>query len=248
MPAKPPKTFDVWFKAANTVYRAVPYHVVADWTQQGRLGRTDQLRPAGMEVPWKPVGEWELFSDYLPRPVPTVAVPGAAPGAAIAVPDAPEEETLFTTRRPVEEDDDVDMIPLIDISMVLLVFFIIVSAAGALSPVDVPDMTYGGELRTDPEAITISIEKANAEDVHYSVRAGQNPATAEMSHLPNPEAALKALDELLGQRIRPPEVRVACEKDLPSERVIELSKELKKRLDQRKINSFVATVNEAPKK
>jgi hypothetical protein len=114
--------------------------------------------------------------------------------------------------------------------------------------VDVPDMTYGGEHRSDPEAITISIEKANADDVHYSVRVGQSPPTPEMSRLPNPEAALKALDELLNQRIRPPEVRIACEKDLPSERVIELSKELKKRLDQRKINSFVATVNDAPKK
>lgn len=254
--AKPPKTFDVWFVAANTVYRAVPYHVVADWTQQGRLGPADKLRPAGLEVPWKPVNQWESFADYLPRPAPGVVVAESSPGVVaaaapiggpIALPDAPEEETLFSTRRPVEEDDDVDMIPLIDISMVLLVFFIMVSAAGALSPVNVPEMQYGGELQTDPEAITIAIEKANADDVVYSVRIGQNPAAPEHAQLPNPEAALRALDQILGERIRPPDVRIACEKDLPSERVHELTRELSKRQKARKINSFVGTVNEAPK-
>jgi biopolymer transport protein ExbD len=239
------KTFDVWFVAANTVYRAVPYNVVADWTQEGRLNAADKLRPAGQEVPWKTVGEFELFSDYLSRPPNVHTAPGSAP---VEIPEAPEEETLITSRRPGEDDDEVDMIPLIDISMVLLVFFIMVSATGALSPVDVPDMRYGGELVSDPEAITISIEKANAEDVHYSVRTGQNPPKPDDSGLPNPEAALAALDAMLSERTRPPEVRIACEKDLPSERVIELSKELKKRLESRKINSFVATVNEAPKK
>jgi biopolymer transport protein ExbD len=244
--AKPPKSFDVWFVAANTVYRAVPYQVVADWTQQGRLSVGDRLRTAGVEEPWKPVSEWNLFVDYMPQP----AVPAApaVPGTPIEIADAPDEETLITGRKAGEADDDVDMIPLIDISMVLLVFFIMVSAAGALSPVDVPDMRFAGDLATDPQAITISIEKANAEDVHYAVRSGPNPAKPDNANLPTPEAALKALDEMLAERTTPPEVRVACEKELPSERVIELAKELKKRLEARKINSFVATVNEAPKK
>ena len=66
--AKPPKSFDVWFVAVNTVYKAVPYQVVADWTQQGRLSAGDKLRAAGVEEAWKPVNEWECFADYLPRP------------------------------------------------------------------------------------------------------------------------------------------------------------------------------------
>ncbi len=251
MAAKPPKAFDVWFVGVNTVYRAVPYQVVADWTQQGRLSAADRLRPAGVETAWQPVSEWELLADYLPRPNAAAApipVPGApADAVPIAIPEAPDEETLISSRKHREDDDDVDMIPLIDISMVLLVFFIMVSATGALSPIDVPDMRYGGELVSDPEAITISIEKANDEEVHYSVRTGQNPATKDNAKLPTPEAALAALDSMLSERTRPPEVRIACEKALPSERVIELSKKLKERLTARKINSFVATVNEAPK-
>lgn len=246
--ARPPRAFDVWFVAANTVYRAVPYQVVADWTQQGRLSESDRLRPAGTEEAWKPVAEWELFADYLPRPVPVPvsAAEGDAP-PPVEIPEA-DDAGHHPHRRRGEEDDDVDMIPLIDISMVLLVFFIIVSATGALSPVDVPDMRYAGELTQDADAITINIEKASDTDIYYSVRTGKMAPKPENAKLPSPEAALKALDEMLAERTKPPEVRIACEKDLPSDRVAELARELKKRHDARKINSFVATVNESPKK
>src|SRR5690349_15670150 len=93
MPAKPPKAFDVWFVTANTVYKAVPYNVVADWTQQGRLARTDRVRPSGTEGAWVPVAEHELLADYLPRPSAAKKAPaapkqqepkfGAAPGGNV---------------------------------------------------------------------------------------------------------------------------------------------------------------------
>ena len=249
-PSKPVKSFDVWFVVANTVYKAVPYNVVADWTSQGRLSSSDKLRPAGTESAWKSVAEWELFADYLPRPaVNVVPTPGAAPvGAPLHFAEAPEEEELMHNRISEEDDDEVDMIPLIDISMVLLVFFVMVSAAGALSPVDVPEMRYGGELKTDPEAITISIEKANAEEVVFSVREGSQPAKKGLDRLKFQKDAIEALDEILKGRVRPPEVRIACEKDLPSDRVHEVAKELATRQKAGKINSFAAIVNEAPKK
>jgi biopolymer transport protein ExbD len=246
---RPPKSFDVWFVAANTVYRGVPYQVVADWTQQGRLSAADQLRPAGSSDPWKKVEDWDLFADYLPRASPAAAASPAEPGTAppAEIPEPPVDE-LRTRRQRGYDEDDVDMIPLIDISMVLLVFFIIVSATGALSPVDVPDMRYAGELAADTEAITISIETASETDVYYSVRVGPLAPRPEYARLPNPEAAIAALDTLLAELTRPPTVRVACEKALPSERVLELARELKKRMDRRLINSFEATVNEASTK
>jgi biopolymer transport protein ExbD len=252
-PSKPPKSFDVWFVAANTVYKEVPYNVVADWTSQGRLGAGDKLRAAGTETAWKPVSDWQLVADYLPKPVVVpVAVPTESPSSALAgtplsFPEAPEEDALITSRKAAEEDDDVDMIPLIDISMVLLVFFIMVSAAGALSPVDVPEMRYGGELRTDPEAITISIEKKpDGESVFYTLREGTAAAKKGLGDLSDSDA-IKELDNVLAGRTRPPEVRIACEKDLPSRLVHELAAELAKRQKAGKINSFAAIVNEAPK-
>jgi biopolymer transport protein ExbD len=259
---KPPKAFDVWFVAANTVYKGVPYNVTADWAQQGRLAPADMVRPAGTTAAWVTVAEHEFLSDYLPRPAAAKAVPAApvaaaavAAGSATAVAEPPpvtepaelpDPEPVHRPWRGSDEDDDVDMIPLIDISMVLLVFFIMIRATGALAPVDVPEMKYAGQLSNDPDALTISIEKLNEAEVFYSVRRGQEPPRPSHDLLPTPEAAIAALDELLAGVQRPPEVRIACRKDLPRERVYELRRELEGRQKKNYINSFTATVIEAP--
>ncbi len=261
MPAKPPKAFDVWFVTANTVYKGVPYNVVADWTQQGRLAGADMVRPTGTDETWVRVADNELLADFLPRPA---AVAGPAPKPAVAagaLDDVPVAEVLGEatpielpdpeprkggTR--IEEDDEVDMIPLIDISMVLLVFFIMIQAAGALAPVDVPEMRYAGELKADPEAITITIEKLNAEEVYYAVRVGPQPPLPKHDKLRTPEDAINAVRDVLSGVTRPPEVRIACRKDLPRERVYELRHDLEPLRKQGMIYSTVATVVEAPEK
>ena len=254
MAAKPPKAFDVWFVAANTVYKAVPYNVVAEWTLGGRLGAADMVRPSGTQAPWAKVGTHALLTDYLPRltatAAPTPAV-GEALIPAVAISETPVElpdPELPPSVSRFEDDDEVDMIPLIDISMVLLVFFIIIQAAGALAPVDVPEMKYGGHLSSDPEAITITIEKSSDTDVYYSVRVGGVSPKPGHDQLPTPEAAIKALTEALSGATRPPEVRIACRKDLPRERVYELRRELEPLRKKGIINSTVATVVEAPNK
>jgi biopolymer transport protein ExbD len=239
----PPKSFDVWFVAANTVYKAVPYNVVADWTGQGRLAPSDQLKPSGSNEPWKRVDEYALLRDYAPPSAPTVAV--VAGSAPAPVPEDHDFDPL-PHRHKEGEDDEVDMIPLIDISMVLLVFFIMMQAAGAISPVDVPDMKFAGKLTDSPNAVTINIEKGGGETVYYAVRVGELAPKGEHNNLPNPEAALAALDSILGTVDKPPEVRLACNKALPSERVFEMIPELKKRQEKGQINSFLAEVNETP--
>jgi biopolymer transport protein ExbD len=261
MAAKTARAFDVWFVTANTVYKAVPYNVVADWTQQGRLAPTDMVRPAGTEEAWSKVSEHDLLADFVPRAatakrvvaaapvaaaVPSEVVPSAAPGAtegeAVELPE-PEEPP---SKSRFEDDDEVDMIPLIDISMVLLVFFILVQAAGALAPVDVPEMKYAGQLTADPEAITITIDKLNTEEVFYSVRLGPGAPKASADMLKTPEQAIEALRAELSGTTRPPEVRIACRKELPRERVYELRRMLEVERKKGLISSFLATVVEAP--
>lgn len=272
MPAKPPKAFDVWFVAANTVYKAVPYNVVADWTQQGRLARTDKVRPAGTQTAWVAVGDDELLADYLPRASAARAMPDESPASekvvarvvtpagAVLITEraaAPDEEQAVELPDPEpaeravsrpEDDDEVDMIPLIDISMVLLVFFIMIQAAGALAPVDVPEMRYAGSLSNDPNAVTITIDKLNDTDVYYSVRVGNVSPKPAHDRLPTPEAAITALKEALAGTTRPPEVRIACHKQLPRERVYELRRELETLRKADVINNIVATVVEVPDK
>lgn len=267
--AETPKTFDVWFLTANTVYKGVPYHVVAEWVRDGRLAAADRVRPAGSQAPWDEVGRHDLLRDYLPRRPVGRVVSAAAAGPAVTAPspapapqpwagedlDLPEPEPAFLGPREAE-DEDVDMVPLIDISMVLLVFFIMMRAAAALAPIDVPEMRYAGELRTDPEAITIGIDKQydpaypgreEYATVRYSVRRGAGAPRPGHDHLETPEQAVAALDELLAGATRPPEVRIACHKSLPYGRVLEIQAELEPRFRKGLINSYVATVVEAPK-
>lgn len=256
--AKAPKAFDVWFLSANTVYKAVPYGVVADWAQQGRLAATDMVKVAGSTGAWTAVSADELLADYLPRATSArVAVPAEPAAAATAEPgqpvhetpvELPEPEELSFRRPPGEEDDDVDMIPLIDVSMVLLVFFILMRAAGALAPVDVPEMRYAGQPNNDPNAISINIDKKNADTVLYSVHKGQTPPTPDHDNLPTPESAIAALKDMLAGSTQPPVVRIACHKDLPRERVYELSRELEPLVKSSAVSSYEATVIEAPQK
>jgi hypothetical protein len=255
----------VWFVAANTVYRAVPYNVVADWAQQGRLAAADMVRPAGTKVAWTKVTDHEFLSDYLPRPAAAKAVAVVATAGAFEVVGEAESAAPVELpdpeppprRRAADDDDEVDMIPLIDISMVLLVFFIILRAAGALAPVDVPEMRYAGELSADPEAITVTIDKKDDRTIVYSVRLGQQAprsghdgieASREDQRRGAIRTTINALNELLLDVRRPPEVRIACRRELPNERVIELQQELDVLYKNGKINSYAATVVDAPQK
>ncbi|MCS7020756.1 MAG: biopolymer transporter ExbD [Gemmataceae bacterium] len=277
--AETPKHFDVWFVRVNTVYKKVPYEVVAGWIQQGRLAAHDRVAPSGANQ-WITVQEHPLLADYLSpligqAPI-AVAEPPISGAASSTEPDtgragdtvtpddaststsggaslspASAEELFEHASAPLyhrsDDDEEVDMVPLIDISMVLLVFFIMIRAAGALAPVDVPEMRYAGNLTADPDAITIVIDKLNDEQVYYAVRQGTSAPQSHHNLLPTPEAAVRALDEVLTRASRPPEVRIACHKDLPYERILELQPELEDRRKKNIINSYVATVVEAPR-
>lgn len=267
MPRKPPKVLDVWLVASNTVYKSVPYTVVADWTQEGRLAETDRVRPAGgSATDWELIRDHPLLADYLPRPSgvrfasseaertsPPKPFGFAAPRqtatsadlAKTSVVELPEPESGATIAR-FEDDDEVDMIPLIDISMVLLVFFIMIQAAGALAPVDVPEMRFAGELTADPNAITITIEKTSSDDIHYAIRVGNSPPQPGQDDLRSPGEVLNALTSVLSDYTTPPEVRIACQKDLPRKWVYELRRDLENFRKKGKISNTVATVVEAP--
>jgi biopolymer transport protein ExbD len=116
MAADAPRFFNVWLVQPNTVYRGVPYTVVCDWIQEGRLLGRDCVRTPGAPA-WEYLDAHPLFQPYftndgLPR----------AEDAAEAL-DKIEMDFEPVYPKVDEGDEDVDMIPLIDISMVLLVFF-----------------------------------------------------------------------------------------------------------------------------
>jgi biopolymer transport protein ExbD len=123
---------DVWIVELKTVYREVPFAVVTDWLQQGRLLTDDRVRLSGT-ADWRIVGKIPTLAAFLPKPE-----PGRADDQAEAL--EPVETGFRWHRRGEEEDDDVDMIPLIDISLVLLIFFMMTASvtSGIASPIPTP--------------------------------------------------------------------------------------------------------------
>lgn len=130
------RSLDVWIVDLKKVYTGVPFTVVIDWLQQGRLLGTDCVRLAGKEK-WHAIDKVPALVPYIPKQQP-LAVEDKA--------EALEPVDLgFESPRIIEgEDEDVDMIPLIDVSLVLLIFFMMTAAvsSGVFSPIATPEAKH----------------------------------------------------------------------------------------------------------
>lgn len=227
---------DVWIVETNTVYQEVPFTVVADWVQQGRLLEDDKLRPSGT-AEWYRVGSTPAFTAYLPK-----AEPFRVEDKAEAL--EPVQLDFSWKRRPEDDDEDVDMIPLIDISLVLLIFFMMtatVAVAGGLN-IDLPETVNGVELDSSPKSIWIGIDLRDGVPL-YSLGLGDAPATeAEREMLE--EQVLQALDEHLQAAREPVEIRINAHRQLPYEVVKKLTVEVEKRHRKGQVRQILAQVNE----
>jgi biopolymer transport protein ExbD len=127
---------DVWIVDLKKVYTGVPFTVVTDWLQEGRLLKSDRVRLAGKEK-WHAVEAVPALAPYLPK-----AAPLAAEDRAEAL--EPIELGFQSPKVHEAEDDDVDMIPLIDVSLVLLIFFMMTSAisSGVFSSIATPEAKH----------------------------------------------------------------------------------------------------------
>jgi biopolymer transport protein ExbD len=260
--------FDVWIQSTNTIYKGVPFGVVTDWAQQGRLAATDKLRNAGSTEAWVTASQHDLVADYLFVKVappstrhvsPQAPSPqNASPEAAVAVlPTKPTEQyepvemDVGWGRRQEEEESDPDMIPLIDVSLVLLIFFMMTATVAVSSPVQVPQMRNAADLRADPQAFLIKIDKRPNGDIEYSLSQGTKAAEPNAVGLQTVNGVLGILDaklaEMLARDPKKPEVHIACHEDLPADRVQDLANELEKRKQDGKIAMFGAQVTELPK-
>jgi hypothetical protein len=237
------RDFDVWVQSSNTIYKRVPFTVVTDWAQQGRLAATDKLRVAGSADAWMPVSDDPIIADFL-----FVKEPAAAPIPESAAPAPLAAMDVAWVQPREDEDDDVDMIPLIDISLVLLIFFMMTAAVATLSPIDVPQLKWGMEITSAADTLTVTIDKRPNGDPEYSLRIGDRGPIPEDASLDTLALLLVRLDARLADvsatGTAPPEVRFACHRDLPSERVHELVQELETRKKANKISSYRAEVNE----
>src|SRR4051812_40141468 len=233
--AKQPRGYDVWLTAANRVYRAVPYDVLTDWLQQGRVVADDQLRTEGAGD-WQRVGDVPALATFLPHADPDRPDDAAEAFEPVTLPVVP--------RRREDDDDDVDMIPLIDISLVLLIFFMMtatVAVSGA--SIDTPNVYNGTGLTTDQAMIWVGVDRAENGAAVFSIGQGDKPAAAGDEKLTLAQVLAK-LDAKLKESVIGRPVRLAGNKRLPFGEVQKLTVELERRKRPGGITEIKAEVNE----
>ena len=236
MPEKQ-RFLDVWIVESNTVYKEVPFNVITDWVQQGRLLEADQAKPSGAKD-WQKLGDMGEFRAYFAVPEPFRPQDSAEALGAVSL-DVPIK------RSSEEEDDDVDMIPLIDVSLVLLVFFMLTATAVTVSTViKTPQADYG--LTTeDPKSLRIDIRKDDEGVVVYSLGVGQEQPGPDEKDLHNVSAVLDRLKVRL-DRAAGVDLVINADKDLKAKVARDLLVRLRAEPFRSKITLNYFGVSEAP--
>lgn len=231
--AEPQRRFlDVWIVESNTVYREVPYTVVTDWVQQGRLLDDDRLRPSGTPT-WQRLGEMPAFAAFLPK-----IDPNRVEDQAEAL--EPVQVDFAWKPRTDDEDDDVDMIPLIDISLVLLIFFMMTAAvggAGALIPTPPAKHTT---LVADPTLIWIGVRPGPGGSPEFLVGEGNQPPSEPMTQ----QQALAEVDRRLQGKEGVVNLNIRGHLDGPSGVVLRLMADLQRHRISGKVKEIYGEVSE----
>ncbi len=204
------RRLDVWIMDLKKVYTGVPFTVVTDWLQQGRLLPVDCVRLAGKEK-WHPIATVPALAPYLPKPPAHMADNRV---------EAFEPIDLGLQSPVVREaeDDDVDMIPLIDVSLVLLIFFMMTAAisSGTFSKIDTPEAKHQlASISTDMYWIGIEIDQKIKE---LTPRYSLGKDSDKQGYLVEPtegEDVLAKLAEELDQSSGEIKIRLRADRRLP---------------------------------
>ncbi|MFQ3650473.1 MAG: biopolymer transporter ExbD [Gemmataceae bacterium] len=208
---------DVWIVESNTIYQEVPYDVVVDWLGQGRLLDDDYTRRSGT-ADWQRIGQTPELRPFSLSNRSNQSEAGSAevPEDKAELLEPAEVDYVGPPRRLYEsEDDDVDMIPLIDVSLVLLIFFMMTATTvGAAAFVPTPRSDYGQTV-DDPNGIRIDIEiDPTTGNPLYAVAEGNKPAAPDDRDLDSLPALLTRLKALLETRTTPANLTINAHKDL----------------------------------
>ena len=207
---------DVWIVDSNTVYKEVPFTVVIDWVQQGRLLEDDMVKPSGTKD-WFRLGASPDFAPYLPHPEPF-----RADDQAEAL--EPVQLAFSWKRRPDEDEGDVDMIPLIDVSLVLLIFFMMISTVAMAGAIFQNPTAVHGDVSLRDFWVGIKGD-ANGDPVSYHLGWGDR----EVAKTKDWDEFLRKLDEELGQTTHRVQVTMLGDENLKFDHEMKLMVELEKR-------------------
>ncbi len=209
---------DVWVVETNTVYREVPFTAVTDWIQQGRLLPEDRAKPSGTPK-WYQLADIPAVAVYFPKPEPFRVEDQAEALEPV------EADVLPSRRRQQDEEDDPDMIPLIDITLVLLIFFMMTAAvnAGLFSAIDTPPAKH--QLAQIKEgSFWVGIDKDKQGELRYSFGKDNRDIRPPGKDIEGVHAAFKKELTGFGGEVR---VRIRADQELPHDLVKEMMRDLR---------------------
>jgi len=80
-----------------------------------------------------------------------------------------EDEAPLLARRPIVDDDEMDITPMIDITFLLLIFFVVCSIAGDQSSIELAKATHGkGVIEKESLVITVASGGVDAAPVYLA--------------------------------------------------------------------------------
>ena len=206
------RSLDVWIVDLNKVYTGVPFTVVTDWLQQGRLLAADRVRLAGKQK-WHPIEGVPALTPYLPK-----AQPLEIEDRAEAM--EPIDLGLQSPKVREEEDDDVDMIPLIDVSLVLLIFFMMTTAisSGVFSPIPTPQAKHQlASISADTFWLGIEVDKDKV--TRYSLGKDSEKKQYLVAPTEDGKEVFAELERILESEQGKVEIRLRADKSLPIETI-----------------------------
>jgi biopolymer transport protein ExbD len=124
----------------NRVYRPVPFDKLVQLATQGRLSPQDLVRPVGTET-WYPVSEVPALAASLPQPV--FARTAAEGGPVVDLEGAARDRWIPRPSALRAEEPAMDMAPMIDVTFLLLIFFMLSNSMANPTPMDVPAAVHG---------------------------------------------------------------------------------------------------------
>lgn len=229
--------WDVWLSDQNTVYTGVPFSAVCDWIVDGRLLPQDRARPHGnANAVWQPLTRYEWFAPYF--------VAQTAAGGSDDAAEAHESVELGLKLRKEEDEGEVDLVPLIDISMVLLIFFTMMrlmnaaqGAAQSRAAIPTPE-AENGYVVEKADMITIGLH------VDEKTQALQYYVNEEPVNPNNEEQMFYQLRLLLEKRVGEPRVILRAHENLPTSTV----KHVLARLQEHGIKTIAGEVRDKYRK
>lgn len=136
----------------DRTYSPVPLETLVRLASEGRISPEDLVRPLGTEQ-WYRADEVPALAAALPRRV--AGQPLDAGGRQVDLEDAAGGGWTALRKAKQYEEPAMDMAPMIDVTFLLLIFFMLTNSLANPSPMDVPDAVHGRGVNLEGQQLIL---------------------------------------------------------------------------------------------